>query len=451
MSTGSTKTESGAARFSRHIIWTLGARVLIAGGSIVAGVLIARWLGAAAVGIVASLSVMTVLAVTFGGLGMPSAITYLVARDPSRAPGIMVNAVGLSMVLGGIIVAATIGLLTLRPDLFGDISSDLVMIAAIAIPFHLLIAFCLAILLGRGDLVPYNLVDIFSQAFLVINPVITLGLLGLGLFALVSLQAAISIMFGLLVAGFLFRTLVLPAGESSLHFDKAAMTEMFRAGSKFYITMLGAVILFRADLLLVNYLRGAAEAGVYAIAAQVGTLVMLIPGVISTVLFPRVTAVRDTGEMTCRVTRHTSLIMLVVCCLVVPAAFLLPILYGPAFAEVPLLVMILLPGVYLIGLESVQVQYFSSLGLPRAIPVFWACAVVVNLALNLALVPSYGAVAAAAVSSGSYALMFALVAYYFRSRTGRSFAEAFFIRGPEVREFLHIGKPLATGASGPNG
>jgi hypothetical protein len=45
--------------------------------------------------------------------------------------------------------------------------------------------------------------------------------------------------------------------------------------------------------------------------------------------------------------------------------------------------LILLPGVYLLGIESVMVQHFSGTGLPLAIPLFWIVTVVCNVALNL--------------------------------------------------------------------
>lgn len=435
-------------RFSRHVAWTLIARILIAGGSLLAGVIVARWLGAAALGVLASLSVMTLLAVTFGGLGLPSAITFLVARGPQSLMPAMVNSVVSALAIGGVLAFGIVFVANVKPDLFGGVPARLVMITAVAIPFHMLTLFCLAVFLGRGSMNRYNLLDLLSQAFLVVNPVVVLAALGLGLLALVTSNAVTAVLLSILILTVLLRTAGGHEGGGTMHFDAPLMAAMLRHGSKFYVAMAASVIIFRADLLIVNYFRGSAEAGVYAISTQVGTLLMLIPNVISTVLFPRVTEARDDGEMTCRVTRHASLIMLVVCLAAVPLAFLLPILYGPAFADVPFQVLILLPGVFLLGIEAVQVQYFSSLGLPRAIPLFWLAAMAVNITLNLILIPSFGANAAAVVSTFSYALMFLLVAIYFRSHTGRSFSEAFLIRTAELRELLCNGKLFTSAREG---
>jgi O-antigen/teichoic acid export membrane protein len=156
---------------------------------------------------------------------------------------------------------------------------------------------------------------------------------------------------------------------------------------------------------------------------------MLLPGVIATLLFPRVTAEQDArGETTSLVTRHTALIMLAFCLAAVPVSFVLPLVYGATFSGATVLLLILLPGVYLVGLESVLVQHFNALGLPRRIPIYWLVTLVINLVLVFTLVPRLGAQGAAIASTISYALIFCLVAWHFRASTERSFAEVF-VRG----------------------
>ncbi len=445
MSTGSITVETGAARFSRHVAWTLGARLTIAGGSMLAGVIVARWLGAASVGTLASLNVMTMLALSFGSFGLTSAATYLVARDRQRLKSVLAVAVSFAFAAGIILALGILFLTAAKPELFGGIPMQLITIAVIAIPFQILMQFSLAVFLGLGNIGRYNSFDLFSQAFLVINPLVTLVFLGMGLLALVTVNTATAAILSLVVMSILFRTATAEGGK--FRFDRSLGSQMFRYGLKFYFAMLSSAIIFRADLLIVNYFHGSSEAGVYAVSSQVGTLLILLPNVISTVLFPRVAEAQDTsGEMTCRVTRHASLLMLIVCIAAIPFAFLLPVLYGPAFAAVPFQVLILLPGVYLIGLEIIQAQYFSGLGLPKAIPIFWVVTMLLFVTLDLVFVPWFGAYAAAAVSSFSYSLMFGLVAVYFRSKTGRSFSEMFLLRGDEFRGLLKIHRPNTSDA-----
>src|SRR5207247_2147150 len=117
-------------------------------------------------------------------------------------------------------------------------------------------------------------------------------------------------------------------------------------------------------------------------------------------------------------------------------AFVLPLIYGWRFRDATVQLLILLPGIFLMGLESVLVQHFTGTGLPAAIPAFWIVTVIFNIALNLLTVPTFGARAAAVNSTLSYGLIFILVAIYFRMKTGRGTSETFLLKTDELRSLL---------------
>ena len=132
-------------------------------------------------------------------------------------------------------------------------------------------------------------------------------------------------------------------------------------------------------------------------------------------------------------TRVTALIMLLICLAAVPASFLLPYLFGPEFSQATLLLLILIPGVYLLGIEAIVVQHFNAAGLPKTIPLFWILTVVFNLALNALFIPTYGAIAAGVISSLSYALIFCLVTVYFLVKTGNRLSQLLLIRPADIK------------------
>jgi O-antigen/teichoic acid export membrane protein len=67
-----------------------------------------------------------------------------------------------------------------------------------------------------------------------------------------------------------------------------------------------------------------------------------------------------------------------------------------------------------------------------------------NVLLNLLFVPTFGARAAAAASTASYALIFLLVASYFRKRTGNGFSQTFMLRSIELRELFALAHKSST-------
>ncbi len=411
-----------------QIVGTLTARVLMIGNSVVAGIIVAWWLGAEGVGQLAVINVTVATLIQLGSFGLPSANTYFIAQDQARLRTAAINSLIFALIVGTILALATSAITSFRPDVFGFVPTALIRIAAISIPFQLISLIGLNILLAVGKIKQFNLLDLAGQSFALINALLALIVFNRGLETLVTLNTAASIIISIAIATLLVitaRTLKTSAWRA----DLALLRRMIGYGLKFHIAILAGVIILRVDLLVVNHFRGSAEAGVYSVASQFAMMLMLLPGVIATLLFPRVTAEQDArGETTCQVTRQTTWIMFVCCLAAVPFSLLLPVMYGAEFRDATWLLLILLPGVYLISLESVLVQHFNALGLPAAIPLYWVITLVLNLILVFALVPKFGAHGAAVASTISYAAIFALVARHFHTSTRRSFAEVF-VRG----------------------
>lgn len=416
------------SRFSTHVAWTFATRLLMIFNSVGAGIIVARWLGAKGLGELAVINVAVTTIVQLGSFGLPSSNTYFIAQDHERLRSAAINSLIFALVIGSILAIALSALASFRPGWFGFVSPELIRIASISIPFQLIGLIGLNILLAVGKIRAFNLLDLAGQSFVLINALLALIVLNRGLETLVTLNTTTSILVSLLVALFLGIT-ASSIARSKWRADLALLRRMIGYGLKFHVSILAGAIILRADLLVVNHFRGPEEAGVYSVATQFGLLLMLLPGVIATLLFPRVTAEQDArGETTCLVTRSTALIMFFCCLAAVPFSLLLPMLYGAAFSDATWLLLILLPGVYLIGLESVLVQHFNALGLPPAIPLYWVVTLAVNLILVFALVPRFGAQGAAIASTISYAVIFGLVARHFHASTRRSFAEVF-VRG----------------------
>lgn len=415
-------------RFSSQVAWTFATRLLMIFNSVAAGIIVAHWLGAEGVGQLAVVNVAVATIVQLGSFGLPSSNTYFIARDQARFRAAALNSLIFALGAGSLMALLLSVAASMRPDLFGLKSASLIRIACFSIPFQLLTLIGLNILLAIGKIRQFNLLDLASQSFVLINAVLVWQAIKGNVLTLVVWNTVTSVVVGIVIAVIVAvsaKRLV----SSRWRADIVLLRRMIGYGLKFHISILAGTIIIRADLLVVNHYRGAAEAGVYSVASQFALLLMLLPGVIATLLFPRVTSEQDTrGETTCQVSRYTTFIMFVCCLGAVPFSLVLPLIYGPAFIDATALLWILLPGVYLMGLESVLVQHFNALGLPLAIPLYWLATLVLNLILVFALVPRFGAQGAAIASSISYATIFALVALHFHTSTGRSFSDVFVLR-----------------------
>lgn len=422
-------------RFASQVARTLAARLLMVANSMAASIIVARLLGAEGFGTLAVINVVVAITLQLGSAGLPSANTYFIARDRKHLAPAWSNALIFAAIAGSALALGVVCLAALSPALFGHIPLWLVAVAAASIPFQLVTLLGLNLFLGMGSIGRFNLVDTAAQSFTLINAVVALVVFGLGLWALVSLNTGAGVVVAIAVAWMIGRQ----TGGFKLRPDAQLFRRMARYGIKFHVSVVAALLLFRADLLIVNRFRGAAEAGVYAVASQIAMMLMLLPGVIGTLLMPRAASERDaSGHLTMRATRHTAFVMLFVCLAAAPASLLLPVLYGASFADASILLLILLPGVCLVGIESVLVQHFNSTGLPAAIPIFWVATLAVNVILNLTFVPRFGAPAAAATSTFSYAMIFALITLYFRLKTGHPLSRALLLQSGELRDLFGI-------------
>ncbi len=423
--------------FTSGVALTFATRLVMLCGVIGSSVIVARWLGPEGLGALAVLNVMVALALQIGSAGLPSANTYFISQDRKRLGPLWANSLMFSFAAGSALTVALLLLARIDPSLFGRVPYKLIAIAAISIPFQMLTLLGLNVFLAVDRIDLLNLLDLATPILLLINAIVVLILLGFGLSALVSLNTTAVIIIALVLIAIIGRLLAQQKARSAFRPNFRLLKRTLRYGGKFYISIIAGVVIIRADLLIVNHFRGASEAGVYAVASQVGNLLMMLPGIIATLLFPRVASDPDPrGEFALQVTRHASFAMLLMCVAAAVLSFALPLIYGTRFTDAVIQLLILLPGVYLVSIESVLVQHFTGTGLPLAIPIFWLFTLALNIGLNLALIPLWGARAAAANSAVSYALIFILVAVYFCLKTDRRPAEIFLLRRGELRDLL---------------
>lgn len=409
------------------------------GNSVLAGIVVAHWLGVEGVGQLAVINVSVTTLVQLGSLGFPSSNTYFISKDPELFRSATLNSFAFAIVAGSILAVGLVLAAQLKPAWFGSVPHDLFRVAALSIPFQLLTLIGLNIFLAIGRIREFNLLDLLGQSFVLINVLIALVLTRSNLSTLVTLNTLAAAAVALLIAVLVFTS---RRDESSRWtIDRSLFVLMFKYGIKSHIAILAGALIFRADLLVVNHFRGADEAGVYSVASQFAMMLMLLPSVIATLLFPRVTAEQDkSGATTCLVARATTLVLLLCCLAAVPFSLLIPIVYGSAFSDSSTQLLILLPGVLLVGIQSVVVQHFAASGFPKAVPAFWLVTLAFNIVLVFGLVPKFGARGAAAASTFSYCMISALIITHFCRVTGRSLSEVFLVRRTELTPIVNAGK-----------
>jgi len=186
-----------------------------------------------------------------------------------------------------------------------------------------------------------------------------------------------------------------------------------------YAASLLAFLVLRSDLMLVQGYLGSASTGVYSIAVQFADLLLVLPVAIGTLLFPRVAATpsSESAFFTATVSRHAVLAVTAACAAVgATIAWVIPLVFGEAFAGSVVCLWILLPGVWCMAVQGILANDLAGRDYPAFLPWMWLFLLVVNVGLNLLLLPTMGIAGAALSSTIAYALSLVLVARYWLRR-----------------------------------
>ena len=172
----------------------------------------------------------------------------------------------------------------------------------------------------------------------------------------------------------------------------------------------------RADQYMVHTFLGPTALGLYGVAVWLGELITQVPAMLGMVLFPHVAAAQNQKQAFRATITWTLGVMGLVAVLILPLAFLTPIvvhlLYGDQFLGAVPLLRYYLPGVVVLsGLYLVN-NHIAGLGYPMMYVVILAAALAINIGLNLFLLPRMGVAGASVSSSISYCFWFLFVGGY---------------------------------------
>jgi len=387
------------------IALTVGSRLALTALSLISSIITARVLGESGRGDYFFMVTLSATLVQLTNLGLPVSASYDVARDEKTLPGLVANALWVSIVGAG---GAGL-LLALSAHALGELentpTSYLLLAAALAPPslFFMIVANIFA---GQQRFVAFNLVEAGSRA-LAVCCIVTAGLLGAGPGGFIGAAIACWV-----VASAASAWVVLRGSSLRGRFDKPLFVSGFRYATKAYLIALLAFLVLRANIFLLRRDYGAGELGLYSIAAQLSDVLAIVPQAISLVLFPRLVRERAGNRWgaTVRSAATTGGLLLVACGITAAIAEpMIRVVFGAGFVPAAEVLRIMLPGVVCLGITNILLQYLGAEGIPRVVVVVWTGAAVLLGVLSFLLIPDHAGAGAAAALSVTYAVLLVAV------------------------------------------
>lgn len=187
-------------------------------------------------------------------------------------------------------------------------------------------------------------------------------------------------------------------------------------GLKLHIGSVLQALNYRFDTYIVAFFLGTASVGLYSVAVAMAELLWLLPGSLGTVLMQRVATwtEQEANAMMGPLNRLTSGTLLVGATVyALLGNWLIRLIYGKVFAHSYYPLLLLLPGIWALGLWKNIMNDLSVRGYPASKSYTTGVAVVLTISLDIVLIPRWGIVGAAIASSIAYITAFVIALWLY--------------------------------------
>ncbi|HEV3318132.1 MAG TPA: oligosaccharide flippase family protein [Solirubrobacteraceae bacterium] len=365
----------------------------------VASIALARWLAPADRGLLALMVSIATLALILGGVGLPWATVYYSNRK-DVSPGALL---GNSLVHAGLL-ALLIPLAWLfdqqLADAFGHGQGGMTwVLAAALVPITFLDWTTHGQLQGMLLFGRYNALSVLSKIVYALGVLVLVGALGMGVAGGVIATGALSVV---MVLGALKP--ILAAGR--LRFERRLMRAMLHYGARVQAGSIFQTAMARLDVVILQFFRPLSQVGYYVIAQTIAELVLELTEAFKASVMPLVSHYegdeRQASTSADSVRHHGLITGVATLANVFFGSAVILLAYGSQYRAAVVPMIVLLPGVWFLGLGGVIQSDLSGRGRPGASSKLAGVAAVVTLVLDFALIPPFGVIGAALASVIAY-------------------------------------------------
>lgn len=368
-----------------------------------------RFLGPEQYGLYTMLLLVPYLFGRFGHLGLDAANAFFSHNDKSERI-IFSNSI--------IVITFSSGLFTLvifvdsfvyKYLSFGyEFKTFLSMLAIVA--FSMFRTLFQSLLIGKDKIKINSIISIFDSLY---------PLIGLMLLYFFNALSAFNLMLVTLVGLLLTSCLIMwnvSFGRCS-DFNVSFLKRSIRYGFDSWVNNISNQMLYKIDFFLIGYFLGLESVGIYAIAVMLAEKSWYLSGALGNAIFPKLKCYDDTKAFQLATSVAKLNLVIVTISLVLIAVlgdFLIPILFGESYSLAYETILILTPGIIALAIPKVLVSHLAARNKLRIAVRASVSSVLLNLILNLLLIPQFGLIGAAVASSISYVIYLAIYVIEYR-------------------------------------
>jgi O-antigen/teichoic acid export membrane protein len=450
-------------QYFRDTASLVGARL----SNIVLGILVAaitsRWLGPEGKGELAILSTIASLVIVFGHLGIGDANLFHIGTGKHGARRLLDHSAGLGMALGGLYFLLAWGAFSfLRPAFLSDIGQPAFVLALVTLPFTLTQKYVFWVILGMKKSYLRWIVNVLEGA-------LRLALIaGLVLAGGMSVEGVLGASLVVAVVSCVTAT-ALAARETGVRprLDRPLIAGSIGFGLMPYLVYCVMNLILRSDVFLVKSFLTTADVGLYSVGTNLAEKIWILPEALAMALFAQAsreqapaggpTAADAKRSATPQVVRFSAFCTALGCvALIVFAPWVVLAINGPRFEASIAAFRLLMPGVGMMAIYQLLNADLTARKRSDITLTSFLVALVLNVGLNLYLIPRWGIEGAAFSSSVAYATGTALQAVRWSPLTATSLRDLLIVKAADPRGFaraarglMHAGRKTARAGSAP--
>ena len=187
-------------------------------------------------------------------------------------------------------------------------------------------------------------------------------------------------------------------------------------GFRVFLSSLFIMLLIRADIVLIKHFLDFSEVGIYSLAAHIVDFIQIASNLVGGLLFVKLSDIED--DISKWLLLKKTLLIFFFFITLANLGFgligkpVMQIMFGADFVPVYYVYFWLMPAAYGLSFGSLFNNYLNSKGFQIISIILLAIALVLNITLNMLLIPTMGINGAALATSISYFLWFLLIVYF---------------------------------------
>lgn len=388
----------------KHYASTISGQGLILALGVVTGIMSARILGPTGRGEFAVVTLWPISIANVICLGLNQAISFNIGRRKLTISEVATATFVIALVQSAICMAIYPIISHFAFHSYSREVHALGILFMLFMPAYFLGGYSSNFFQGTQDLFKFNTIRIVTPL------VFAAGLVAIYLTHSASLALAVFAQLAGYVATLLLGLfLVLRYLRPRIKWNPHAVSSLIDYGYRTQATNLSSFFNQRIDQLLLSLMVPPQQLGFYAVAVTLSTSVTVFSQAAGIVTFSKGASQRtDDARITIGRSFRASLVCLLLGCVLIYAAapFLIGLVFGSAFTGSIAACRILLPGTLVLGLNQVLYNGSSALGRPGLPSIAEGLGMLVTALGLYLLVPRYGYIGAAIVSSVAYASSF---------------------------------------------